>query len=71
MSDRAPRRRLHLPELPGPRGAAWILRRLEDGIGGICLFAYNVRDPEQLAALTASLRRANPDVIVGDRRGRR
>ncbi len=53
------------PSFPGHEAPAWILRRLEDGIGGICLFAYNVRDPEQLAALTASLRRANPDVIVG------
>jgi beta-N-acetylhexosaminidase len=53
------------PSFPGLEAPAWILRRLEEGIGGICLFAYNVHDPEQLATLTATLRRANPEVIVG------
>jgi beta-N-acetylhexosaminidase len=53
------------PSFPGPQAPAWILRRLDEGIGGICLFGYNVRDAEQVAELTATLRRANPDVVVG------
>jgi beta-N-acetylhexosaminidase len=36
---------------------------LEDGLGGICLFAYNVGD--RLAELTASLREARPNVLIG------
>jgi beta-N-acetylhexosaminidase len=40
-----------------------VLRGLEDGLGGICLFAYNVG--ERLSELTASLRAARPDVLIG------
>ena len=50
-------------ELPGEVAPAWVLRGLEDGLGGICLFAYNVGD--RLAELTASLREARPDVLIG------
>ena len=39
------------------------MRGLEDGLGGICLFAYNVGD--RLRELTASLREARPDVLIG------
>ena len=51
-----------LPSFPGHEAPDWVLRRIEDGLGGICLFSYNVRDREQLAALTASLRAARGDV---------
>jgi beta-N-acetylhexosaminidase len=41
------------------------LRRwLERGLGGVVLFARNVRDREQLRALTAALRAEKPDLIV-------
>jgi len=53
------------PSFAGPVAPAWVLRRLERGLGGLCLFAYNVRDREQLAALTASLRAARDDVVIG------
>ncbi len=53
------------PSFPGYEAPDWILRRLEAGTGGICLFAYNVRHAGQLAELTSSLRGANPDVMVG------
>lgn len=53
------------PSFPGYEAPDWALRRIEAGLGGICLFAYNVRDLEQLAALTASLRSARPDLLVG------
>jgi beta-N-acetylhexosaminidase len=39
-------------------------RLLEAGIGGVVLFARNVRDMEQLAALTASLHAERPDLLV-------
>jgi beta-N-acetylhexosaminidase len=39
-------------------------RWLERGLGGAVLFARNVRDREQLRALTAALRAERPDLIV-------
>jgi beta-N-acetylhexosaminidase len=53
-----------LPSFPGHEVPDWVLRRLEGGLGGITLFAYNVRDPAQLAELTARLREAG-EVLVG------
>ncbi len=40
---------------PGLAAPEWLLRRLEQGLGGVVLFAWNVRDPEQLRALTDEL----------------
>ncbi|MEV6110335.1 glycoside hydrolase family 3 N-terminal domain-containing protein [Streptomyces sp. NPDC051940] len=42
----------------------WVLRRLDEGLTGVGLFGRNVRDPEQVAALTARLRAVRPDVLV-------
>ncbi len=53
------------PSFPGYEAPAWALRRIEAGLGGICLFSYNVRDRGQLASLTASLRAARPDLLIG------
>jgi beta-N-acetylhexosaminidase len=52
------------PGFPGYEAPEWVLRRLADGLGGVCLFGWNVRDVEQVAGLTASLRAANPAVLV-------
>ena len=52
------------PSFPGHTVPAWVERWLERGLGGITLFAYNVRDPEQLAALTAALRERRPELLV-------
>jgi beta-N-acetylhexosaminidase len=52
---------------PGFEGLAvpeWLKRRLADGLGGVVLFARNVRDPEQLAALTAELRAERPELLI-------
>jgi beta-N-acetylhexosaminidase len=41
------------------------LRRwLDRGLGGVVLFARNVRDREQLAVLTAALRAEQPDLLI-------
>ena len=41
------------------------LRRwLERGLGGVVIFARNVRDREQVAALTGALRAERPDLLV-------
>ncbi|GGO85611.1 glycoside hydrolase family 3 protein [Wenjunlia tyrosinilytica] len=42
----------------------WLLRRLGEGLGSVALFARNVEDPEQLAALTEALRKERPEVLV-------
>jgi beta-N-acetylhexosaminidase len=52
-----------IPSFPGAVAPEWVLRGLDEGIGGICLFAYNVGDG--LAELTASLREVRPDVLIG------
>ncbi len=42
----------------------WLRRELAEGIGGVVLFARNVRDPEQVSALTSSLRAEKPDLLI-------
>jgi beta-N-acetylhexosaminidase len=39
-------------------------RAVADGLGGVVLFTRNVRDAEQLTALTAALRAERPDLLV-------
>src|SRR5262249_29100298 len=50
---------------PGLEPPDWILRGLERGFGGICLFSYNVADPDQLARLNARLREGRDDLLIG------
>jgi beta-N-acetylhexosaminidase len=66
MSDRLERLAAAclLPSFPGFEAPGWMLRRLEAGLGGVCLFAYNVGDRAQLAALTASLRDAGGEPLL-------
>ncbi|MGW3808216.1 glycoside hydrolase family 3 protein [Micromonospora sp. NPDC005113] len=63
----------HLPALaaavlqPGFVGTTpppWVCRWLGEGLGSVVLFARNVVDSAQVAALTATLRAERPDVIV-------
>ncbi len=54
-----------LPSFPGDEPPAWILRRLDQGLGGLCLFSYNTADLEQLAALTRALRARRPGLLIG------
>jgi beta-N-acetylhexosaminidase len=42
----------------------WLRRWLDEGLGGVLLFAANIAGPEQLRALTADLRTHNPDVLI-------
>jgi beta-N-acetylhexosaminidase len=52
------------PGFPGHEPPEWVRRRLSDGLGGVCLFGWNVRDVQQVAELTAALRAENPAVLV-------
>jgi len=58
-----------LPGFAGETAPAWLLRELEAGLGGVVLFARNVRDPEQLRALTGSIRMAPETVVAIDEEG--
>jgi len=42
----------------------WLRRWLDDGLGGVVLFAPNITSPGQLRELTARLRAHNPDVLI-------
>ena len=53
-----------LPSFIGREAPDWVLRWVERGLGGVVLFAGNIRDQEQVAELTAALKAERPDVIV-------
>ncbi|MDF2750084.1 MAG: glycoside hydrolase family 3 domain protein, partial [Gaiellaceae bacterium] len=49
---------------PGDRVPGWARRLLELGLGGVTLFADNVRDTDGVAELTAALRADAPELLV-------
>lgn len=53
-----------LPAFPGLTPPRWALDLVDEGVGGYVIFYYNIRDDEQLTALTAKLRDANPSLLL-------
>jgi beta-N-acetylhexosaminidase len=53
-----------LARFAGHQPPDWLRRWLDNGLGGILLFASNIADPGQLRALTAELRSHNPRVLI-------
>lgn len=53
----------------GTTAPDWVLRELENGLGGVTLFGFNVADPDRLRSLTASLRAVGEPVISLDEEG--
>ncbi len=53
----------------GTTAPDWVLHDLENGLGGVTLFGFNVADPVQLSALTSRLREAGDPVISLDEEG--
>jgi beta-N-acetylhexosaminidase len=53
-----------LASFPGHTAPDWVRRRLERGLGGIVLFADNVRDRDQLTALTGELRAERDELVI-------
>ncbi|MER7205527.1 glycoside hydrolase family 3 N-terminal domain-containing protein [Streptosporangium sp. NPDC000239] len=53
----------------GTTAPDWVLHDLENGLGGVTLFGFNVADPAQLSALTSRLRDAGDPVISLDEEG--
>jgi beta-N-acetylhexosaminidase len=54
-----------LASFPGPVPPRWAVDLVAEGLAGHVLFGFNVVDSDQLAALTATLRAARPDVLIG------
>lgn len=53
-----------LAPFPGTRPPDWLRQWLDDGLGGVLLFASNITSPGQLRDLTSQLREHNPDVLI-------
>jgi beta-N-acetylhexosaminidase len=53
-----------LARFPGPRVPGWLRRWLDDGLGGVLLFAENITGPGQLRDLVAELRSHQPEVLI-------
>jgi beta-N-acetylhexosaminidase len=53
-----------LARFAGTEPPDWLRRWLDDGLGGVLLFASNIAGPEQLRTLTAELRSHNPRVLI-------
>lgn len=53
-----------LASFSGVHAPAWVQERVALGLGGVVLFATNVRDAAQVARLTACLRRGNDGLLV-------
>ncbi|MFE7134576.1 glycoside hydrolase family 3 protein [Streptomyces sp. NPDC057638] len=71
MSSQIPRDQLHADALavlqPGFAGATapeWVRRSIAEGLASVALYGRNCQTPEQVAALTAELRKENPDILV-------
>jgi beta-glucosidase-like glycosyl hydrolase len=52
------------PSFHGPERPDWLRPMVDGGLGGIVLFASNVRGREQLRGLTAALREDRPSLLV-------
>ncbi len=48
-----------IPPFPGSSAPRWILEALSRGLAGVTLFSQNISTPDQVTALTASLRAAD------------
>ncbi len=53
----------------GTTAPAWLSRELDEGLGGVVLFARNVEGPEQLRRLTESIRVSPETVVAIDEEG--
>ena len=53
-----------LASFRGTDAPAWLLRRVEAGLGGVCVYGANVVDPDQLGAVAAAVHRARTGAVV-------
>lgn len=52
------------PSFAGPVLPRWFAELLAEGLGGVCLFGFNVEDRVQLAALTEAIHDAAPHAVI-------
>src|SRR4051794_41969091 len=53
-----------LPGFTGTELPGWLGERLEEGLGGVCLFGANVEDAAQVRRLTDAVHAARPAAVV-------
>lgn len=53
-----------MPGFVGTTLPDWLRTRLEQGLGGVCIFGENVVSLSQLRELTDAMRAANPDALI-------
>jgi beta-N-acetylhexosaminidase len=53
-----------LARFAGTQPPDWLRRWLDNGLGGVLLFANNITGPAQLRELTATLRAHHPEVLI-------
>ncbi|MFQ4147703.1 glycoside hydrolase family 3 N-terminal domain-containing protein [Arthrobacter sp. LAPM80] len=56
-----------LPGFVGTTAPPWLVRALENGLAGVVYFGHNI-DPDapgQVSSLSAAIRAANPDAVIG------
>jgi len=53
-----------MPGFIGTEPPGWVLRRVADGLGSVCLYARNVTSPGQLARLCEALHAENPRLVI-------
>ncbi len=53
-----------LPGFVGTTAPDWLLRMLDEGLAGVCLFGQNIEHPDQVRDLTAALHGVRPGVLV-------
>ena len=53
-----------MPGFVGYEAPEWLLERLRNGLGGVCLFADNIDSPAQVRTLTDQLYAARPHSVV-------
>jgi beta-N-acetylhexosaminidase len=53
-----------LPGFEGTSAPDWLLRRAEQGLGGVVLFARNVADRDQVRTLSESLHAQRPGLVI-------
>ena len=58
-----------LPGFAGLTAPEWLRRELDAGLGGVVLFARNVRDGEQLTELARTIRITPETVVAIDEEG--
>jgi beta-N-acetylhexosaminidase len=61
------RRSISTTLMPGFVGTTlpdWLERRLQNGLGAVCLFGQNIVSPEQLRLLTTEILAANPLAVI-------